>query len=224
VLDRVRDKHPGSGVVGVAFFALCCALLRLYFRLIHRARVEGLEHLPDRGPLLLISNHQSYYDPPFIGCWITRRQIDFLARGSLFKFKPFARLISTLHAMPIKQGTGDSGAMKEALRRLAEGRAMLVFPEGSRSHDGAIATFERGTAVLLKRAHCPIVPIAVRGVYESWPRHNTFPRLFSGPIAVVYGEPIQSDELIREGPEQAMRTLAARVDTLAARADALRAR
>jgi len=224
VLGRYRTKHPGSGVVGVAFFGFCCAVLRVYFRGLHRARIEGAGNLPERGPLLLISNHQSFYDPPLIGCWITRRQIDFLARGTLFKYRPFAWLITTLHAMPIKQGAGDSGAMKEALRRLGEGRAMLVFPEGARSPDGAIAPFERGTAVLLKRAHCTIVPVAVRGAFEAWPRHRKLPRIFTKPVAVVYGEPIQSDELMRDGADEAMRTLATKVHDLAARADELRTR
>ena len=223
MFSRYTARHPGSGVVGVLFFDLCCLALRAIFWLVYRARVEGLEHIPPSGPVLLISNHESFYDPPLIGCWLKVRQLDFLARGGLFKFKPFGWLIQTLHAMPIKQGSGDTGAMKEAIRRLGEGRAMLIFPEGSRTSDGTIQPFQRGTAVLLKRADCAIVPVAVRGVYEAWPRDRKLPRLFARPLAVVYGEPIQSKELMEQGgADGAMAELAQRVERLAARADELR--
>ena len=224
MLGRVKERHPGSGVAGIGFFALCCFMFRVYFRLTHSARFDGTDRIPDRGPVLLIANHQSYYDPPFIGCWITRRQLDFLARGSLFKFKPFAWLLKTVHTMPIKQGAGDTGAMKEALRRLGEGRAMLVFPEGSRTRDGSISPFERGTALLLKRAHCTIIPVGISGAYEAWPRHKRLPRPFSGRIAVVYGDPISSDTLVEHGADEAMRRLHAEVEALAVRAMELRRR
>ncbi len=220
--ERLRARHPGSTLVGILFFDCCRLLLKLKFRVLYRTRVRGLDNIPDTGPVLLIANHQSYFDPPLIGCWIGRRQVDFLARGNLFKFKPFAWLISTLHATPIKQGSGDTGAMKEVLKRLSEGRAMLIFPEGSRTHDGSLQDFQRGTAVLLKRAHCTIIPVAVAGVFDVWPRTRKLPRFFAKNMSVVYGEPIASDELMRDGPDIAMQTLRERVQELLHEAESLR--
>ena len=220
--ERLRARHPGSTLVGILFFDCCRLLLKLKFRVLYRTRVRGLDNIPDTGPVLLIANHQSYFDPPLIGCWIGRRQVDFLARGNLFKFKPFAWLISTLHATPIKQGSGDTGAMKEVLKRLSEGRAMLIFPEGSRTHDGSLQDFQRGTAVLLKRAHCTIIPVAVAGVFDVWPRTRKLPRFFAKNMSVVYGEPIASDELMRDGPDIAMQTLRERVQELLREAESLR--
>ena len=219
---RFRARHPGSTYLGILFFDVCRQLLKLKFRIVYRTRVRGLRNVPDSGPVLLIANHQSFYDPPLIGCWIGRRQVDFLARGGLFKFKPFAWLISTLHATPIKQGSGDTGAMKEVLKRLSEGRAMLIFPEGSRTPDGDIQDFQRGTAVLLKRAHCTIVPVAVAGVYNVWPRSRKVPKLFAKRMSVVYGEPIASDQLMIDGPDRAMAQLRERVESLLIEAESLR--
>lgn len=150
------------------------------------------------------------------------RDTDFLARGGLFKFKPFAWIISTLNATPIKQGAGDTGAMKETIKRLNEGKAMVVFPEGSRTPDGELKPFARGISVLIKRADCVIVPVGIAGVFDVWPRHKKLPRLFTRPVAIVYGDPIESNDLMVDGADSAIETLYAQVNTLVEQAESLR--
>jgi len=172
--------------------------------------------------VLLVANHQSFFDPPLIGGSLTTRDTDFLARGGLFKFKPFAWIISTLNATPIKQGAGDAGAMKETIKRLNENKAVLVFPEGSRTEDGTVQPFARGISVLLKRADCVVVPVGIAGVWDVWPRHKRFPRVFTRPVAVVYGEPLDTGVLLEGGPDGAISTLQKHVEELAAQAEALR--
>ena len=192
------------------------------FIVIYRRRREGLENVPKSGGVLLVANHQSFFDPPLIGGALTTRDTDFLARGGLFKFKPFAWLISTLNATPIKQGAGDTGAMKEVIKRLNEHKAVIVFPEGSRSDDGKVQPFERGISVLLKRAKCVVVPVGIAGVYEVWPRHRSLPRVFAKPVAIVYGDPITTEELLENGTDEAIKSIQKRVETLVARAEELR--
>lgn len=192
------------------------------FIVIYRRRREGLENVPKTGGVLLVANHQSFFDPPLIGGALTTRDTDFLARGGLFKFKPFAWLISTLNATPIKQGAGDTGAMKEVIKRLNEHKAVIVFPEGSRSDDGKVQPFERGISVLLKRAKCVVVPVGIAGVYEVWPRHRSLPRVFAKPVAIVYGDPITTEELLENGADEAIKSIQKRVETLVARAEELR--
>lgn len=192
------------------------------FIVIYRRRREGLENVPRTGGVLLVANHQSFFDPPLIGGALTTRDTDFLARGGLFKFKPFAWLISTLNATPIKQGAGDTGAMKEVIKRLNEHKAVIVFPEGSRSDDGKVQPFERGISVLLKRAKCVVVPVGIAGVYEVWPRSKSLPRLFTRPVAIVYGEPIDTEVLLENGADQAIQEIQQRVEALVARAEELR--
>ena len=221
-MARKASKHPGSSLLHIAFFNLCRSILHAMFIVIYRRRREGVENVPREGGVLLIANHQSFFDPPFIGGCLTTRDTDFLARGGLFKFKPFAWLITKLNATPIKQGAGDTGAMKEIIKRLGEGKAVVVFPEGSRTPDGAVKPFERGMTVLLKRAKCAVVPVGIAGVYEAWPRHKKFPRIFTKPIAVVYGEPIESKDLIADGADNAIAEIQSRVEALVARAEELR--
>tara|TARA_R110000737_G_scaffold2923_12_gene9506 strand:- start:125363 stop:126034 length:672 start_codon:yes stop_codon:yes gene_type:complete len=222
MLAKFQSKHPGSSVLHVAFFNCCRMIVHAIFIVIYRRRREGLENVPRTGGVLLVANHQSFFDPPLIGGALTTRDTDFLARGGLFKFKPFAWLISTLNATPIKQGAGDTGAMKEVIKRLNEHKAVIVFPEGSRSDDGKVQPFERGISVLLKRAKCVVVPVGIAGVYEVWPRHKSCPRLFTRPVAIVYGEPIGTEVLLENGADQAIQEIQQRVEALVARAEELR--
>lgn len=179
-------------------------------------------NIPREGPVLLVANHQSFYDPPAIGGGIRHRHSDFLARASLFDFKPFGWLIRRLNSTPIKQGAGDAGAMKATIEKMKNGRMMLVFPEGSRSLDGEIQAFQRGAAVLLKRTHCQVVPVGIAGAYEAWPRKQRLPIPFRSKIVVCYGEPIGSDELMRHGTDAALRLLRSQVESQYERAKAAR--
>jgi len=190
--------------------------------IIYRRRRRGLENVPKHGGVLLVANHQSFFDPPLIGCSLSTRDTDFLARGGLFDFKPFAWFITSLNSTPIKQGAGDAGAMKEVIKRLNEKKAVLVFPEGARTDDGTIQPFARGISVLLKRANCVVIPVGIAGVYDLWPRHKSIPRLFTRPIAVVYGEPLETKDLLEHGPDAAIEILQSRVEELAAQAECLR--
>lgn len=222
MLARFRAKHPGSSLLHIAFFNLCRGIVHFVFIVVYRVRHRGIGRVPKTGGVLLVANHQSFFDPPLIGGCLTTRDTDFLARGGLFKFKPFAWFITKLNATPIRQGAGDTGAIKEIIKRLNEGKAVVVFPEGSRTPDGSIQKFERGISVLLKRAHCVAVPVGVAGVFDVWPRHRKLPRLFTKPVAVVYGEPIDTDTLLESGADHAIGELKSRIEALVAEAESLR--
>ncbi|MBO6514587.1 MAG: 1-acyl-sn-glycerol-3-phosphate acyltransferase [Phycisphaerales bacterium] len=224
MFTQVRLKHPGSSLLHIAFFNFCRKICHAIFIVIYRRRRVGVERVPRTGGVLLVANHQSFFDPPFIGGCLTTRDTDFLARGGLFKFKPFAWIISKLNATPINQGAGDTGAMKETIKRLNEGKAMVVFPEGSRTPDGELKSFARGISVLIKRADCVIVPVGIAGVFDVWPRHKKLPRLFTRPVSIVYGHPISSDELMADGATQAIEALHEQVRELVEQAETLRSR
>lgn len=211
---RFRDRHPGSSIGHMAFFAFCRAAAQFVLWILYRVRVSGRENIPPTGPLLIIANHQSFLDPPLVSAFITNRHIDFIARAGLFRFGPFARLITALNSVPIAEQGGDTAAMKEALRRLAMGRAVLIFPEGSRSPDGAMRPFKRGAAVLVKRSSCPVLPVVVEGAFDAWPRSRPRPFLFGRRIAIRYGRPIPHDELMRDGPDAALRRLEREIDAM----------
>lgn len=156
-------------------------------------RYYGRNNLPEKGGIILISNHQSHFDPPLLAAGLPRR-LNFLARKSLFKFKPFAWLIDMLDAIPLEtDGIGFAG-IKESFKRLRGGEIILVFPEGARTWDGTVAPFLQGSLVLAQRTKSAILPAAISGCYEAFPRTQKFPRLW-GKIRVIYGKPISYEEI-----------------------------
>ncbi len=219
---RYRQRHPGSSLVSLVFFDCCREVVLFLLVLFYRLKRIGVGHVPSSGAVLMVANHQSFLDPPAVAVGIRHRQTDFLARGGLFSFKPFGWLIKQLHAMPIKQGAGDAGAMKATIAKMNAGKMMVVFPEGSRTPDGEMHPFQRGIAVLLKRTDCQIVPVGIAGAFDAWPRHKKLPRLFTKRIVVCYGEPIDAKALMEAGTDQALDTLFEQVQGLVAQAQSHR--
>ena len=175
------------------------AIARVLTTLLFDLKVYGAHRVPDRGGVLLVSNHQSYLDPVLLGVRL-RRPLSYLAKSELFRHKPFAWFIRSLGAFPVRQGAGDVGAMKETIARLQEGHALNIYPEGSRTQDGQLLPIERGIGLVVKKAKVPVVPVVIDGSFQAWPRSC---RLFHPhPIRVMYGPPmdlsgLRADEVVR---------------------------
>lgn len=202
----MRRKQPGSSLGHLWFYEACAWASRVIFRACFGARADGMEHVPGVGPCLVASNHQSYLDPPLVGSFVRHRHLNFIAKSGLFRFRPFGWLIGGLNSLPIREDAGDAGAIKEVLRRLDEGGVVLIFPEGSRTPDGAMHEFKRGVTLLVKRSKCPVVPAAVEGCFDAWPRGGK-PRPWTCPVAVRYGKAISHEELMAEGAEAGLKRL-----------------
>ena len=146
---------------------------RLAFKPCFRVRVSGREHLPLEGPYLLTANHQSYIDG-FLICsvlpWRAMRAIFILGAPEYFATPLLARLASTFSLVPVDPDSNLVGAMQTAATGLRHGRVLLIFPEGERSIGGALVAFRPGTALLASRLGVPIVPVAIDGAHEVWPR------------------------------------------------------
>jgi 1-acyl-sn-glycerol-3-phosphate acyltransferase len=179
----------------------------------YRLRVVGRENVPRQGPILTISNHQSFLDPPINGVALADRQCAPIARESLFRFKPFAWLIRSFGALPISGAGGEAAALKVALRELAEGRTVLIYPEGTRSLDGAVQPFERGVLLLQRRSKADVLPMAIEGANDVWPPTRSFPRL-RGRIEVRVGQVIPAAQLAECSSDEAIALLERRVESL----------
>lgn len=155
-----------------------------------RYRAHGAQHVPKTGGVILACNHQSFLDP-VIAAMGTGRLVTFMARDSLFKFLPFRLLIESLNAFPVQRGTADLGAMRQSLRRLRDGWALLVFPEGTRTKDGSLGSMRGGIGVLASRARVPVIPTLIQGAFEAWPRGEKLPH--PSPIECRYGAPLPND-------------------------------
>ena len=202
-----RTQQTGFGPLTRAYWYCGRTIVRIFAGVFYRVRLSGFENVPPAGAFIVAANHQSHFDPPMVGLVIShRRPFRSIARSGLFKFKPFAWLIAAFGAIPVVRGKGDTAAMKAALAELGRGRPILIFPEGSRTDNGQIGEFMRGITVLLKRAQAPVVPAAIEGALEVWPRTRAFPR-FTGRIAVHLAPAIQPDVLLKDGPDAALEML-----------------
>ena len=178
----------------------------------YRSRYWGGHHIPTRGPVLLVSNHQSFLDPMLIGMGCNRRPFFSLARATLFDYPLFGRLIRSLIAIPVHQGKGAKRAMQHCIEVLRAGHTLMVFPEGSRTDDGQTQPFNPGTMLLIKRGRPRVVPVAIEGAYEAWPRGRA-PRL-TGRAFVQYGRPVDAQTLIDMGRDEALGYLFDRVESM----------
>lgn len=128
-------------------------------RLLFDARVEGEEHVPATGPLVVAANHRSFLDPPLLGTWFPR-MIHFMAKEELFKIPVLGFLINEVHAFPVSREEADIASIRRALRILKEGGVVGIFPEGTRNVTGEAKA--KGGAVLLGAlSHCPVVPVGL---------------------------------------------------------------
>jgi 1-acyl-sn-glycerol-3-phosphate acyltransferase len=168
------------------------AVSRVWTTLCFDLKVYGQHHLPQTGPALVLSNHQSLLDMIALAVQLDR-PMSYMARHDLFDHAGLARLIRKLHAFPVRQETADIGAIKEAVRRLQEGHIVNIYPEGSRTLTGEIGPMEPGAALIVRRAKVPVVPAVVWGAFEAWPRDR---RIFRPhPIRVQFGPPMMLHHL-----------------------------
>jgi 1-acyl-sn-glycerol-3-phosphate acyltransferase len=142
-----------------------------------RLRVEGLESLPAEGPLLLVGNHDSHWDPVMVGVGaVKRRQIRALAKSDLWKIRPLAPILNGMGQVPIVRGAGDKEALAQAVEVLRAGACIGVFPEGTRSR-GKVLRARSGLgrlALEVPEAHVSLVAIEGTSDLTGFPRR---PRL-----------------------------------------------
>ncbi len=195
--------------------AVCFLAAKIFFRY----QSLGSNRVPESGPLLLLSNHQSNLDPVLVGIG-TRRPVNSLARQTLFDTPGLAWMIRSLDAIPIdRDGLGLAG-LKETLRRLRRDEAVLLFPEGRRSDDGQLAALKPGVCALARRGRATLVPVGIDGAFEAWPRRRRLPR--PGRIWVCYGEPIDPETVSKCSDTELLDLLSERIRECQAAARARR--
>jgi 1-acyl-sn-glycerol-3-phosphate acyltransferase len=182
--------------------------------------VRGVENVPLRGGVLAAANHASYLDPPLLGN-ATPRVMYYMARADLFRGKLAGPFIRLWGAFPIGRDKWSAGGLKEARRKLKEGKLVMFFPEGTRSYDGGLRKPMVGAGLLAYAADAPVVPTYIDGSFESYPRGARFPR--RAKITVCFGPPVDmaryreqdgTKELYREIAERIMAGVAALRDEL----------
>jgi 1-acyl-sn-glycerol-3-phosphate acyltransferase len=179
--------------------------------LVFRLEVRGQAHVPASGPLLLVSNHVSLLDPPFVGA-ASPRELHFLAKEELFTIPLLGRLIRALNARPVKRDGSDGRALKMAVRLLGEGRALLVFPEGTRGVEGRLREGKPGAGMLAVMSGAPVARVRARvagrptGARDTQAREG--PRELRAPLSFKSRADEGRKERYREATQEMMRAIA----------------
>ncbi|HYW41106.1 MAG TPA: AMP-binding protein [Terriglobales bacterium] len=159
-------------------------------------KMRGLENLPEKGPFLLCSNHQSYIDPLVMAGalpWRLFRDAFALGTSDIFGEGFMRRLAQWLRVVVLDPDANLVPAMRAGAFGLSQERILVLYPEGERTDDGNPRVFRKGAAILSIHAQAPIVPIAIEGFYQAWPRHKKFPKFTD--LQLVFGKPIHPPPL-----------------------------
>jgi 1-acyl-sn-glycerol-3-phosphate acyltransferase len=156
-------------------------LMRAWFRI----RLEGHEHIPASGPVILACNHRSNMDPVLLASAI-RRPVAFMAKAELF-VGPLGWILRWIGQFPVRRGGIDREALRRTSAVLAAGGVLGLFPEGTRG-DGSFASVHPGLAYIVVRERCPVVPVAIFGTERVRRRFGWLP--FATPVRIVVGQPL----------------------------------
>ena len=184
----LRDLPPAFEVTILPIFRTLQMVSRDLFHL----RVTGLENLPAHGPFILCSNHQSYIDPLIMASVLPTeilRNTFALGTSEIFGQGIMRKIARWLRVMVLDPDANLVPAMRAGAFGLRQGRVLFLYPEGERSIDGTPRTFKKGAAILSIHMQVPIVPVAIEGFFEAWPRGKSSLQKFV-PLKMTFGKPI----------------------------------
>jgi len=174
------------------------SFLYLGFRLIgifasdrFRLKVSGLQKLPVQGSYIISSNHQSYLDPVLMASvlpWAVFRNLFSVGTSEIFGSGLMRRLAHWLRVTVVDPDSNLVPAMRAGAFGLRHGRILILYPEGERSIDGTPRTFKKGAAILSLHLQVPVVPVAIEGFHDAWPRGQRFQKFV--PLKIEFGDPI----------------------------------
>ncbi|MGM0602785.1 MAG: lysophospholipid acyltransferase family protein [Bacillota bacterium] len=161
-------------------YQLIRKILWLIFTVFFRWNVTGLENIPKKGKIIVMSNHISNLDPPILGA-VLKRPIRFMAKKELFKNPLMRFILNIAEAFPVDRSKTDIRAFRQALRVLADGEILGIFPEGTRCPEGEPGIPKSGSVMLAVKSKAPIVPVGIKNVKRE------------GKITVNIGKPFTLD-------------------------------
>src|SRR6516225_5564867 len=160
---------------------------RVMYATYFRWRVFGAENVPLKGGVILAANHASFIDPPLVGSGL-KRDINYLARESLFRFPGIGALLRSWNSVPVDREGGGAKGLKIILDRLLDGNGIILFPEGTRTADGLLQPARSGIGLTVIKSTAPVVPVRVFGTFKAYGWNLTIPRPYR--LMVKYGRPM----------------------------------
>src|SRR5690348_2111009 len=170
---QAKQKGRREGDAWNGFYAFARIVVGALVPLFARLRTEGLENIPKDGPVILASDHISWFDIPLVSIRVPRIT-HYMAKIELFGMPVLGGILRLLGAFPVRRGEGDREALRTSQRVLQEGHLLTIFPEGHRS-GGHLIEGKSGVALIALRAGVPVIPVAVYGTenilkgFRIWP-------------------------------------------------------
>ncbi len=143
------------------YYAIRFTLVSL-FGLLTRRRVRGRENVPEQGGVIFVSNHINLVDSPLLGISLGRR-VDFMAKEEVFHSRIIGYIMSSFGAFPVSKRRPDRKALRRAMQVLDDGKALVIFPEGMRSHSQKLKLAFNGAALIASRSQTPVIPVGITG-------------------------------------------------------------
>jgi 1-acyl-sn-glycerol-3-phosphate acyltransferase len=171
---------------------------RVMFATYFRWSVFNPGRVPLTGGVILASNHASFLDPPLVGSGL-HRDINYLARESLFRFPGIGALLRSWNSVPVDRDGGGAAGLRAILERLLAGGAIILFPEGTRTTDGRLQKARSGIGLTVIKSNAVVIPVRTFGTFEAYGKNHKFPR--PKKVSVKYGEPMRFEKLRAEAKD-----------------------
>lgn len=172
-------------------------VVRIYFLFRGGFKSVGAKNIPETGGIIIAPVHLSYLDPPAAALGM-RRHLTFMAKEELFH-GPLGKIIASVGSFPVRRGESDTEAIRNAISTIEQGKALLIFPEGTRGDGETLLPINKGVTMLAKRTNAPVVPVAIVGTHIVMPRGKKGRKHL---VTTAYGEPFRYSDIATAGSER----------------------
>lgn len=163
------------------------SIIQSVYQSLFSGDISGRDHPLPSGKCIIAVNHASHFDPPMVGCHLPR-QLTYFARKSLWKPGIATWWLDTVGTIPVdRDGESDVGALRATLNVLANGGALILFPEGTRSPDGRLQPAKPGIGLIAARSQAPVLPCRIFNSHKALSRNSKLPNLNTA-VHIAYGQ------------------------------------